>query len=118
MKELDKVVSQTTIKKREGETFLTALIHRLEEMKEIGEVGHTRDIVITVPRDLVDEDAKAQKFVAKAGAINRNESLNLPTLMEARNDKDKEGKQLVLIDFVFSVSKETDIDSAIEFLNS
>lgn len=116
LKELDKVVSLTGIKKRDGETFTTALIHRLQETKAIGEVGHTREIVISVPKELVDTEAKAQSFVKKAGMISRDPALKLEVKMEPKEIKDIEGNPRVLLDFVFSVTKETNIDAVIQFI--
>lgn len=109
---LDKVLYLDK-KERKEETFTTALRNRLEEMKEVGATGYTRELVISVPKDIIDTNSEARKFVKLAGSISRDKEVNIPVKMEPTKVPTAD-KTILLLDFVFSVTESSLVDKAIE----
>lgn len=96
--ELDKVM-YVSKKERKNETFTTALAHRLREMETIGETGYTREIVISVPQQLIEEDnVEAKSFISTAGKINRDSNAGMEISLETISDND-----VIIHDVVFKI---------------
>lgn len=118
LKELDKVVYLTEKADRKGETFSSALINRLRETQEIGDTGYVREVVITVPKDSLNDSLDAKTFIKMAGEISRDSSFGLPVNLENVTAPDLSGNPIVLINVVFKYSDKTNVARVIEFLNT
>lgn len=118
LKELDKVTYLTDKNDRTGETFATALINRLKETRDKGNVGYARDIVISLPKSAIDTSEDAVFFLQKSGEISRDESLGLPVELEYTKAKDINGNAIIIVDIVFKYTEATDVEAVAKFLNS
>lgn len=101
-------------KDRTGETFTSALKKRLEEVRDIGDTGYTREVVISVPKDIIESNGEARRFVKIAGEIKRDTKSNVGVAMEPMTIAKNEDENTTILDFVFSVTKETDITHIIK----
>ena len=106
--ELEKVL-YTEKKERKDETFMSALRKRLEEVKDIGDTGYAREVLITVPKSIVESNPQARKFIKIAGEILRDTKGNMEVAMEPKSVQVSEDETIQVLDFVFKVKKETDI---------
>lgn len=101
-------------KERKDETFTSALRKRLEEVKEIGDTGYAREVLITVPKDIVETNPQARKFIKLAGEILRDKKCNMEVAMEPKSVQVSEDENVNVLDFVFKVTPDTDITYIIE----
>lgn len=112
MTEEEKNLSQVLYagkKERKGETFTSALRKRLEEVRDIGDTGYTREVVISVPKDIIESNGEARLFVKTAGEIKRDTKAKIGVAMEPMTIAKNEEENTTILDFVFSVTKDTDI---------
>lgn len=91
----DKVIN-TDPKERGRETLAEALINRVEETLKIGNTGYTREVVLPIPLELINNDKATKEFVAKVGKVARDKSYHLPVKMEKENLQDVRTMNLVL----------------------
>ena len=103
-------------KSREGETFVTALINRLTEAKKTQAVGYNRDLVISIPKNIVDTHPGAQQVLLMSGKISRTPELNLKVDLEQSTTDGLNRERVKLLDLVFHITSETDLDGAISLL--
>lgn len=112
-KELEKVL-YTEKKERKDETFTSALRKRLEEIKEIGDTGYAREVLITVPKDIIETNPQARKFIKVSGEILRDTKCGMGVAMEPKSVQVSEEEFVKVIDFAFKVTPDTDITYIIE----
>lgn len=103
-------------KSRAGETFVTALINRLTEAKRLQGLGHTRDIVVSIPQHIASTNLEAQKIMKLSGEMNRTPELHLAVDLETSTTDGRNREQLKLFDLVFHITSQTDLDRAISLL--
>lgn len=99
-------VIETDPERRGEETLKEAFINRIEETIEVGDIGYTREVVLPIPLELINDDENTKKFVKQVGQISRDETYHLPVSMERENIQDVETMNLV-----FKPTEETNIEA-------